>query len=156
MEEQILFSESDAWIFIAFCETVNNNTFDYVTMVGIADFYQHAIPNYEEVKSFFEKGLKYSLISFKDNIFSLSDKGKEIYEKYKKVKGGAFSRTEIAYKKLNSSRNKLKENSNIPDFNFIRKKDYLEICKSYLKQMEYFFCKSSSIKKWNWTLELSK
>lgn len=149
MEEQILFSESDAWIFIAFCETVNNNKFDYVTMVGIADFYQHAIPNYDEVKSFFEKGMKYSLISFKDNIFSLSNKGKEIYEKYKKVKGGAFSRTGIAYKKLNSSRNKLKENSNIPDYNFIRKKEYLEICKCYLKQMEYFFasqaCKKNEL-----------
>ena len=149
MEEQILFSESDAWIFISFCETVNNNEFDYETMIVIADFYQHAIPNYDEVKSFFEKGMKYSLISFKDNIFSLSNKGKEIYEKYKKVKGGAFSRTEIAYKKLNSSRNKLKENSNIPDYNFIRKKEYSEICKCYLKQMEYFFasqaCKKNEL-----------
>jgi hypothetical protein len=131
MEEQILFSESDAWIFISFCETVNNNEFDYETMIVIADFYQHAIPNYDEVKSFFEKGMKYSLISFKDNFFSLSNKGKEIYEKYKKVKGGAFSRTEIAYKKLNSYRNKFEENLNIPEFCFISEKDYLALCKHY-------------------------
>ncbi len=131
MEKQKLFSESDAWIFIAFCETVNNNKFDYETMLVIADFYEHAIPNYEDIKSFFEKSLKYSLVLFSDNTFSLSDKGKEIYAKYSKVKGGAFSRTEIAYNKLNSYRNKFEENLNIPEFCFISEKDYLALCKHY-------------------------
>ena len=136
MEEQKLFSESDAWIFISFCETINNNIFNYETMIMIADFYAHAIPNYEEVKSFFEKGMRFSLIVFKDNTFSLSDKGKEIYIKYKKVKGGAFSRVEIAYKKLNSSRNKLKEVLNITYFDFINEQDYLELCHCYIKKFE--------------------
>ncbi len=131
MEEQKLFSESDAWLFIAFCETVNNNEFDYSTMLRIADFYAHAIPNYEEVKSFFEKSIKYSLVVFKGDTFYLGDKGKEIYAKYEKVKGGAFSRVEIAYNKLNSSRNKLEENLNFPGFCFINEKDYLKICKHY-------------------------
>jgi hypothetical protein len=131
MKEKKLFSYSEAWIFISFCETLKNGNFDYATMVMIADSYAHAIPNYEEVKNFFEKSMKYSLVLFKDKTFSLSDKGKEIFAKYEKVKGGLFSRVEIAQKKLNSSRNKFEENLNIPEFCFISEKDYLEICKRY-------------------------
>lgn len=80
--------------------------------------------------------MRFSLIVFKDDTFSLSDKGKEIYIKYKKVKGGVFSRVEIAYKKLKSSRNKLKEVLNIPYFDFINEQDYLELCHCYIKKFE--------------------
>ena len=143
MKKDELFTYSDAWIFLSLSEIVYNGTFDYEQLIMIADCFEHAIPNYNEVKSAIEKILRYSLMYYKKNELCLSDKGIEIFSKYNKTKGGQFSRVEIMYKKLNSTRNKFVEITDIPEFPFINEDKYLELCRNYSDKFKQILTQKS-------------
>ena len=133
MKKNELFTYTDAWIFLSLCEILYNDSFDFKRFIIIADCFEHAIPNFNELKSSIEKLVRYSLIYFQKNKLYISDKGLELFSKYNKTRGGQFSRVEIMYKKLNSSRNKYIENLNIQKFSFIKEDEYIKLCKSYSK-----------------------
>lgn len=131
MYEKEIFSHSDAWIFLSIVNSLEDGNIDYKNLVKVADCFEMAIPNYNEVKNSFEKFIEYSILICENNIWTLSTIGKSIYSKYEKVNGGQFSRVGIAQKKLNSPRNKFEIIKNLPDITFITETEYLDICKNY-------------------------
>lgn len=135
MNQNIKYFFSDAWLFLSIILSTHNKKKVYAELTSIiasADFINHAIISFEEVRDGLNKLLKAKLIKEDNKRFCLAERGKEIYLKINKKSNshldvvGAIDKF-FNQKLLLDSNNSLKKKKNIT------KEDYELALKNYIK-----------------------